>query len=108
MPLIQNLFNPGMRERHWIALSEIVGYDVMPSEETSVSDMLKLNLQDDLDKFEAIAEAASKEYSLEKALKKMIIEWAPVRRCLCDRRFFPLAGNAYVHRHCLYAIFSLH
>jgi len=38
-----------------------------------------MNLDVHIPKFDGISEAASKEYSLEKALTKMKDEWEPVR-----------------------------
>jgi len=70
--------NPGMRERHWMKVSEIIGFEFLPTETTTLSDIIDLHLDPWLDKFDSIAESASKEYSLEKALFKMKAEWAPV------------------------------
>lgn len=75
VPLIQALCNPGLRERHWDNISEIVGFDLIPDEETTLSKLLDMNLEQYLEQFENISEAATKEFSLEKALKKMKEEW---------------------------------
>lgn len=78
MPLIQTLFNPGLRDRHWDQISEIVGYTIKPDDSYCLSKLVDMNLEPYVTKFEGISEAASKEYSLEKAMEKMKSEWAPV------------------------------
>ena len=79
LPLVQTLFNPGLRERHWEQISEIVGYPLKPEEDMCLSKLVDMNLENYIPKFESISEAASKEYALEKALEKMKLEWDPVR-----------------------------
>jgi len=78
MPLVGTLFNPGMRERHWVLVSEIVGFPLRPDDDMTLARLLDMNLEHFVSKFESISEAAGKEYSLEKALEKMKTEWAPV------------------------------
>ncbi|XP_053328214.1 dynein axonemal heavy chain 7 [Spea bombifrons] len=75
IPLIQIVCNPGLRDRHWEAMSAVVGYSIKPQDDTSVQKFVEMKLQSFLEKFESISESASKEYSLEKAMEKMISEW---------------------------------
>ena len=78
LPLVNLLFNPGLRDRHWEAMSEIVGFHLKPDLSSNLQKFVDMNLEPYLVKFDTINEAASKEYSLEKALEKMKQEWGEV------------------------------
>ena len=94
LPLIRTLFNPGMRDRHWLQVSEVVGFDLHPDDDWCLSRLIDMNLQVHIAKFDNISEAASKEFSLEKALTKMKDEWEPVRSPLYMLHFI-LGWKAY-------------
>ncbi|PIK59398.1 putative dynein heavy chain 7, axonemal isoform X1 [Apostichopus japonicus] len=78
IPIVSVLCNPGLRDRHWEQLSEVVGYPIKPDEDTTLSKMIDMNLEPYIPKFEGVSESASKEYSLEKAMEKMKEEWAEI------------------------------
>ncbi|XP_073447160.1 dynein axonemal heavy chain 3 isoform X2 [Aquarana catesbeiana] len=76
LPIISVICNRGMKSRHWEEISEIVGFDITPEPNTSLINMLEYGLSKFIDKMEQIGAAASKEYSLEKAMEKMKAEWS--------------------------------
>eukprot|EP00908_Phaeocystis_cordata_P017556 Transcript_28910.p5 GENE.Transcript_28910~~Transcript_28910.p5 ORF type:complete len:271 (+),score=154.81 Transcript_28910:2880-3692(+) len=86
LPLISWLCNPGMRERHWTEILKVLGYPFKPTETTTLSSMLTMGLEVHLEKLEEIAGGASKEFSLEKALDKMLAEWTPQELTVLDYR----------------------
>ncbi|KAM4624509.1 dynein axonemal heavy chain 3 [Polymixia lowei] len=79
VPILTTICNPGITERHWETISSIVGFQVKPDVDTSLSDMVDLGLSKFSDKLEEIGASASKEFSLLKTLEKMKNEWAELR-----------------------------
>ncbi|PSN56752.1 Dynein heavy chain 7 [Blattella germanica] len=79
MPIVQTLGNPGMKERHWEKVSEIVGFPIKPGPDLTLAKVIDFGLEEFLPRFEAISEAATKENNLEKALSKMKREWAEMQ-----------------------------
>ncbi|XP_052779096.1 dynein axonemal heavy chain 3-like isoform X2 [Mya arenaria] len=75
LPLINALCVPGMKDRHWAMMSEKVGYNITPTEDTKLKEVLNLGLEKYLDKLQSISSQASKEFALENALKKMKGDW---------------------------------
>lgn len=75
MPIIQTLGNPGMKERHWEKVSEIIGFPIKVDAELTLAKIIDYGLDEYIDKFESISEAATKENNLEKHMVKMLSEW---------------------------------
>uniref|UniRef100_A0AAX7UY72 Dynein axonemal heavy chain 12 n=1 Tax=Astatotilapia calliptera TaxID=8154 RepID=A0AAX7UY72_ASTCA len=64
--------------RHWTQMSQIVSNEITPNGGTTLRKVLKQNLTPYLEDFESISAAASKEFSLEKAMKTMVGIWDSV------------------------------
>ncbi len=75
--MISILCNPGIRDRHWEKMSEIAGRNLKPDAGTTLRKVLKMGLNDLMAEFEIVSASASKEFSLEKAMKKMQNDWEP-------------------------------
>lgn len=75
MPIIMTLGNPGLKERHWLQISEIVGFPIKLDENLTLQKILDMNLDQFIDQFEGISEAATKENALEKTMLKMEKDW---------------------------------
>ena len=56
-------------------MSDAVGFDIKPQDDTSLFTMLEYGLSKFLEQLDEIGVAASKEYSLEKGLERMKFEW---------------------------------
>jgi dynein heavy chain len=56
-------------------MSEVVGIELKPTMESTLSEMIDAGLLQHVAKLEQIAVAASKEYALERNLHKMYQEW---------------------------------
>ncbi len=68
IPLISIMCNPGIRDRHWVAMSELYGDDLTPDAGTTLRKMLKKNLDPFMSDFETISGGASKVRRREKSL----------------------------------------
>jgi dynein heavy chain, axonemal len=86
LPLISTMCNPGLRDRHWRDISQVVGFRFQPDENTSLSSILERNFSEYMDQLEKISAVATKEYSFEKALQKMYSEWQNIEIGTVDYR----------------------
>ncbi|KAJ3343280.1 Dynein heavy chain 7, axonemal [Gonapodya sp. JEL0774] len=104
MPIVRVLCNPGLRERHWKKIGEVAGVDISPDQPgVNLRKILKLGLEQHLTAMQEISgelgvllsgdvcvddqglgpqkpliESATKEFTLEKTLNKMVADWAPL------------------------------
>ena len=56
-------------------MSEVIGFDITPNSGSSLRKVLRLNLGQFMERLEAISIAATREHTLELALKEMNEEW---------------------------------
>ena len=93
MPLVQTLFNPGLRDRHWEQISAVIGRPFKPDDDTNLNKVIEMDLMQFIPRLEQISEAASKEFSLERALEKMKKDWQTVSfLSSCRRSCFRSCG----------------
>ncbi|XP_075210784.1 dynein heavy chain 3, axonemal [Lycorma delicatula] len=78
VPILQTICNPGIRERHWQQISDTIGIKIAPTNQSTLSDMIEIGLPKHISKLEEIGVTASREYTLEKNLKKMKSDWVDV------------------------------
>lgn len=87
MPEILTLCNLGLKDRHWEAISNIVGFVLHPNQMLTLKKILNLNLAKFVPQFEIISDGASKESSLEKRLNVMMEEWKDLTFTLVEYRY---------------------
>ena len=75
MPIITTLGNPGLKDRHWEQISEIIGIPMKVDADLTLLRVLEMGLKPLVGKFESISDNASKESTLEVAIEKMHQDW---------------------------------
>ena len=76
MPLITDLRNPAMRERHWKSLMEDVGKTFDPhADGFTLEIVLELELEHHSDIIAELSQAAGKELAIEEALHRIEVQW---------------------------------
>lgn len=75
IPLLQVICNPGLKERHWQQMGQLVGLALPHDPTATLSDLIDLGIAKYVEKLDEIGGSASKEYSLEKNMSKMKDEW---------------------------------
>lgn len=70
--------NPALVQRHWDEMTQIAGFDLTPTAGTTLRKIIKYDLWDDIDQYEIISVAATKELALITNLNKMMAEWGDI------------------------------
>ena len=79
IPIINCFCNPGMRDRHWKRVSDVLGYTINPKEtKKTLYGLDNQRIMDYKEKLEEISDQASQEFVNEKNLNTMADKWANV------------------------------
>lgn len=70
--------NPALMQRHWDEMSSIAGFDLTPTAGTTLRKIIEFDLWEDIDQYEIVSIAATKELALITNLNKMISEWEDI------------------------------
>ncbi|KAL4712586.1 hypothetical protein ACJJTC_007181 [Scirpophaga incertulas] len=76
--MVHIMCNPALVQRHWDEMSGIAGFDLTPTAGTTLRKIINFNLWDDIDQYEIISVAATKELALITNLNNMIAEWTDI------------------------------
>lgn len=86
LPLVNTLFNPGLRERHWQEINKIVGFEIQSDRETNLQMLIDMDLLQYTPQFSIISDAASKEMKIEQTIEKIKSEWSTTKFTLNSYR----------------------
>jgi len=75
VPLINAVCNAGLRDRHWAAMSDLVGFELKRDEFTSLQRLLERHVGDYVKQLTELSDTASREWSFERTLDKMLTDW---------------------------------
>ncbi|NXJ23235.1 DYH9 protein, partial [Dicrurus megarhynchus] len=73
---VAELQNPAIRERHWSQLMQVTGVRFVMDSDTTLADLLKLNLHQFEGEVHGIVDKAVREMSMEKVLKELRMTWS--------------------------------
>ncbi|XP_040979289.1 LOW QUALITY PROTEIN: dynein heavy chain 17, axonemal [Aquila chrysaetos chrysaetos] len=76
---MNELQNPAIRDRHWQELMQATKVNFTMSEDTTLTDLLQLNLHKFEDEVRGIVDKAMKESGMEKVLNALDATWATMR-----------------------------
>lgn len=86
LPIFAVMLNPGMTEKHWQQLNELVGHDVTLTPTMTLQDTIDMNMQDHIAQAQEISTAASNEHSIKSSLMKIGDVWNALKMCITTYR----------------------
>ncbi|CAK4569788.1 unnamed protein product [Aphanomyces euteiches] len=93
--IISVMGNASLRERHWTAIAETVGFIIDPAEHTTLQRLLDLGVQQSVARLLEISDAATNEAEIEASLDGMAEEWLHMEfKVVVSGDTFVLAENA--------------
>jgi dynein heavy chain len=75
LPIFGVMLNPGMTEKHWAQLNELVGQDISLTPTMTLSDTIAMNLHEQIAAAQEISTAASNEHNIKSSLRKIGDVW---------------------------------
>jgi dynein heavy chain, axonemal len=80
IPIVHIVCNPGLNSRHWTQINQVIGVDITPTHQTTFAHFFQYSklIENNLDVLNEINVRASREYSLERTLKRMKSEWETI------------------------------
>jgi dynein heavy chain len=79
LPLIFDLRNPGLKSRHWRAISDAVGFEMDGDLHVSLKELLEKGIMTFKEIINDISDTASREAKLEDTIVKMRTEWRDIK-----------------------------
>lgn len=76
LPIFGIMLNPGMTEKHWQQLSELVGADITLTETMTLQNTIEMNLHEHVTNALEISNAATNEHSIKNSLQRVADCWA--------------------------------
>ncbi|KAL3689708.1 hypothetical protein R1sor_016017 [Riccia sorocarpa] len=78
-PIIEEVGNPALKPRHWKVIFDLLKREYNPEVPFTTNDLLSYNVMEHMEEVRTISGQASKEYSFEKTLEKMLKDWDGVK-----------------------------
>lgn len=86
LAVIKIMCNEALMKRHWKKMSKVAGFDITPNAGTTLRKIIEIDLAPNIDKYEQISFAATKERELLENLEKMLQEWTDVNFTTADHK----------------------